>query len=170
MKNILTISVRLMAVCMVSSAGLAVVYRGTSERIKHNQEMDLHKKIVRVLPDAVRFETQGNKTIGYVGDMVIGTAVECSRQGYGGPVRILAGISPEGKILAIEILSHKETPGLGKKIETQTFKDQFIGKTSHELYIKKDSSEGIDAITAATISSRAVIDAVRKAMEQEHIP
>jgi len=104
-----------MTVCLVSSAGLAVVYKGTSERIKRNQEMDLQKKIARVLPGADRFETEGNTTVGYAGDMVIGTAVECSPQGYGGPVRILAGISPERKVLAIEIISHKETPGLGKR-------------------------------------------------------
>jgi electron transport complex protein RnfG len=59
----------------------------------------------------------------------------------------------------------KETPGLGIKVREDWFRDQFRGKKSEELLLKKDGGE-LDAVTAATISSRAVVNGVREGIER----
>ena len=77
----------------------------------------------------------------------------------------MVGIDKNNKITGIEVISQQETPGLGAKIKESSFLQQFIGKTLEELKIKKDGGK-IDAVTGATISSRAVTNGVRQAIEQ----
>lgn len=76
----------------------------------------------------------------------------------------MAGFKPDGTIINITVLEHKETPGLGTKMTEPSFKDQFVDKNpgNYELKVKKDGGP-VDAITAATISSRAYCDAVQRA-------
>jgi len=76
----------------------------------------------------------------------------------------MAGFMPDGTIAGISVLDHKETPGLGTKMTEPGFKGQFTGKNPGEfmLKVKKDGGQ-VDAITAATISSRAFCDAVQRA-------
>ncbi len=76
----------------------------------------------------------------------------------------MAGFKPDGTIINITVLEHKETPGLGTKMTEPSFKDQFMDKNpvEYELKVKKDGGP-VDAITAATISSRAYCDAVQRA-------
>ena len=82
-------------------------------------------------------------------------------KGYGGTVSVMVGIGTDGAITGLEILSHAETPGLGANAVKPDFKDRFIGK-SGELTVDKTSNEGqnVQAITAATITSKAVVSAV----------
>ncbi len=89
-----------------------------------------------------------------------------SENGYSGRVEIMVGIDPEGVIQNIEVLAHKETPGLGTKIADLKFKNQFVGKTlgSYDLRVTKDGGQ-VDAISGATISSRAFSEAVLEALE-----
>jgi Predicted NADH:ubiquinone oxidoreductase, subunit RnfG len=81
-------------------------------------------------------------------------------------VQLLVGFDAEGKIHNTAVLSIKETPGLGSNMTNPKFKDQVNGKNPAEfkLSVKKDGGD-VDAITAATISSRAFLDAVGKAVE-----
>lgn len=98
-------------------------------------------------------------------NMIVGYAVSTySRDGFSGNIRLMAGFEPDGKIFNITILEHKETPGLGTKMAEASFKDQFKQKNPSEfiLKVKKDGGP-VDAITAATISSRAFCDAVNRA-------
>jgi electron transport complex protein RnfG len=76
----------------------------------------------------------------------------------------MAGFNTDGSVYNITVLQHQETPGLGSKMDEPTFKDQFknINPTKIILKVKKDGGQ-IDAITAATISSRAFCDAVQRA-------
>jgi electron transport complex protein RnfG len=76
----------------------------------------------------------------------------------------MAGFRPDGTIINISVLEQKETPGLGTKMTEPGFKDQFNEKNPAEfqLKVKKDGGP-VDAITAATISSRAFCDAVQRA-------
>ncbi len=94
----------------------------------------------------------------------VGMAVQAtSSQGFSGDVILITGFTPEGKITKISVLSQKETPGLGTKMTLPEFMNQFEGKSVEKpLAVKKDGGE-IDAITAATISSRAAVDAVNRA-------
>lgn len=97
----------------------------------------------------------------------VGTAVKTfSKNGFSGLVWLMVGFEPDGTIHNIEVLEHQETPGLGTKMATPKFKDQFKGKNPKDfkLQVKKDGGD-VDAITAATISSRAFCDAVQRAYE-----
>ena len=98
---------------------------------------------------------------------LVGTAIRSyTRKGYGGLIWIMVGISPDGKIYETAVVEHKETPGLGTKMAEPKFKDQFrnIDPGQFNLQVKKDGGD-VDAITAATISSRAFCEAVQLAYE-----
>jgi len=87
-------------------------------------------------------------------------------KGFNGMMRLMVGFDKAGNILNISVLEQKETPGLGTKILDAEFKNQFNGKNPgrNNLNMKKDGGE-VDAITAATISSRAFSDAVERAYQ-----
>ncbi len=86
--------------------------------------------------------------------------------GYSGNITVMVGVTPEGTVAGIEILTHNETPGLGDKIELPAFKEIFAGKNleNADWRVKKDGGE-FDQITGATISPRAVVGAVRNGLE-----
>ncbi len=97
--------------------------------------------------------------------VLIGYAVNTyTLNGFSGRINLMAGFKPDGTIINITVLDHKETPGLGTKMTEAKFKDQFLEKNPSEyiLKVKKDGGP-VDAITAATISSRAFCDAVDRA-------
>jgi electron transport complex protein RnfG len=96
-----------------------------------------------------------------------GFAVETAVDGFGGQFRVMVGFDAEGNILGYEILEHQETPGLGSHM-THWFKNaekpgqNIIGRKGGKLTVSKDGGD-VDAITAATISSRAFLKAVNQA-------
>ena len=95
----------------------------------------------------------------------VGTAVRTfSPNGYGGEIRLMVGFTVEGVITGTSVLSHGETPGLGAKVTEESFQTQFHGidPARESLAVVKDGGT-IDAITAATISSRAFCDAIERA-------
>jgi electron transport complex protein RnfG len=89
-----------------------------------------------------------------------------SHKGYGGDLWIMVGFSPEGDIQNTVVLDMKETPGLGTKLTSEKFKSQFVGKNpaKFKLKVKKDGGD-VDALTGATISSRAFTGAVQLAYD-----
>ena len=96
---------------------------------------------------------------------IVGYAVRTySNKGFSGYIGLMAGFKPDGSIYNITVLEHKETPGLGTKMTEPLFREQFNGKnpSSFQLKVIKDGGP-VDAITAATISSRAFCDAVQRA-------
>ena len=88
-------------------------------------------------------------------------------KGFGGHVEIMAGFLPNGSIYNLTVLQHKETPGLGTKMTDPKFSKQFLGKNpaDFKLRVKKDGGQ-VDAITAATVSSRAYCDALQRAFDK----
>ncbi|MEM1134818.1 MAG: RnfABCDGE type electron transport complex subunit G [Bacteroidota bacterium] len=99
------------------------------------------------------------------GETKMGFAVKTfSKKGYSGLIELMVGIDTKGNVKQIAVLSHKETPGLGSKIKDDAFKIQFIGvQQGTALKVKKDGGN-IDAISGATISSRAVCEAIELAL------
>ncbi|MFH0764734.1 MAG: FMN-binding protein [Candidatus Omnitrophota bacterium] len=81
--------------------------------------------------------------------------IKACADGYRGPINMLITIDSEDKIAKIRILGHNETEGIGARVCEQDFLNQFEGKTADEVIARK----GVDAITGATISSGAVIEA-----------
>lgn len=161
----------LTVVCIIAAVSLAQVYRITKVKIDQNMAEMEKKKLTYVLPVAVAFEegqVDGRKVFTGKdgGGNIVGKAFNAAPQGYAGPINTLIGVDNEGKVTSISItkLDQKETPGLGTKICDARFRDQFRGKEGNALKLKKDGGS-IDAITAATISSRAVANGVKEGME-----
>jgi electron transport complex protein RnfG len=100
---------------------------------------------------------------------VVGYCIKATGEGYGGYIRMMIGINPDGVIKGVRILEHQETPGLGAKInevrpgeKDAWFLRQFVGKSARTVEVRKN----IDSITGATISSRGVTDAVNKTVTE----
>jgi electron transport complex protein RnfG len=100
--------------------------------------------------------------------------LELEGSGYGGEMRILARYDGEGAIRAVKLMDNTETPGLGKKAETPTYMDKFIGTGAPEepVPVRKDmlASSEADAVTGATITflgiSQALAEGAQYAAEQ----
>jgi len=104
-------------------------------------------------------------------EKVAGWVIKAAGQGYAGRIELLIGLDPEGeRINGLFVLEQKETPGLGNKIISPTWRQQFVGqKTDHPLVVVKGdhSAPGaIDAITGATISSRSVATIINRAIDE----
>ncbi len=159
----------------IAALCLGSVYSITKEPIAQAKKAKQEAAIKAVLPDFDNLETEAQSVDGgeiilnkaYKNEELVGTAVETfTNKGFGGQIKLMVGLLPDGTINDISVLSHAETPGLGDKmdIKKSNFSVQFKGKnpTTTKLAVKKDGGE-IDAITAATISSRAYCDAVNRA-------
>jgi electron transport complex protein RnfG len=97
--------------------------------------------------------------------VLVGYAINTyTKNGFSGNISLMAGFKPDGTIVNITVLEQKETPGLGTKMTEPKFKEQFNEKNpaQYMMKVKKDGGQ-VDAITAATISSRAFCDAVQRA-------
>lgn len=93
----------------------------------------------------------------------IGWLVAARMRGYGGYVPIMAALEPGGTLRGLRVLANEETPGLGKKIEEPVFLNQFNGKSAQVIFTTKldePGRESIDSVSGATISSRAVAEAL----------
>ena len=168
----------LFVITAVSGGLLGLVYGFTKDKIA---EVDLKKNqaaIQAVLPlegkitykaDTLSLTENGVTTtfpcnLAYDADGNFrGAAIKTSEGGFGGKIDMMVGFLADGTIKGTSVLSHSETPGLGANM-TGKFKDQFVDKNpaSFKLTVTKDGGD-VDAITAATITSRAFSKAVDKA-------
>ena len=168
--------ISLVVISFVASLALGGIYNLTKEPIELAVKAKQVNAIKEVLPafDSLysykTFPESGKDSIsvhvGYKGDTLIGTAVSTySDIGYS-PTRIqlMVGFLPDTTIKNVSVVQQNETPGLGTKMKDAKFKDQFNMKNPAEfkMKVKKDGGQ-VDAITAATISSRAFCDAVDRA-------
>jgi len=96
---------------------------------------------------------------------LVGVAIETfTKKGFSGEFKLMIGFKPNGDIINLIVLEHNETPGLGTEMKKPKFKEQFIGINPGTFDLKVDKDGGdINAITAATISSRAFSNAVQRA-------
>jgi electron transport complex protein RnfG len=94
------------------------------------------------------------------------TAEGRSGEGYGGDIVLMVGFKKDKKtVISYKVLQASETPGLGMKLKTPEFSGQFSGKDGSALKVKKDGGD-IEAITSATITSRAVCKAIADAQSK----
>ena len=170
-KAILIPTVSLFLICLVVTAVLALTNNVTADQIAENEAQSKQESMFSVLPEADHFE----QVFEGVDDMYIGLdqdgnevgyAISTATQGYGGQVKVMTGIK-DGVIIGVDVFyNDDETPGLGKNTSNESFRDQYKGLTTDSaISVSKDSSEGqtVDAVTSATISSRAVTKAVNAA-------
>lgn len=178
MKETFKLALTLTLFCLIGGGLLASVDALTRDRIAQVNIARRQTALNAVLPahdnapdaDAVTVSYNGRDWTFYVArnqGVFAGAAVETSSpDGYGGGIQLMFGIGANGKSVGIAILEQKETPGLGANIETPAFRSRLSGLdiVSTNWRVKKDGGD-IDHITAATISSRAVVGAVRVALE-----
>ena len=162
----------LVIIAMVAAGALAGVYILTEKNIALQEAQKQQAAILAVLPEGCTIaepEQLEEVTIykAFIDDQWIATAVETSEVGFDGPQVIMVGLDAEGKVLDYVVLKQTETPGLGAHID-HWFKhadkpaQNIIGRQAGALAVSKDGGE-VDAITAATISSRAFLKAINKA-------
>ena len=175
--TLLNMFVALFLICIVAGGILGIVYNATKDPIAAAENAKRTAAIKNVLPDFKTLKTVNVKSamedaeipfhLAYDADNnFIGAAVETfTNKGFSGNISLMVGILADGTIKNISVLQHAETPGLGSKMEEETFKGQFNDKNpaSFNFSVKKDGGD-VDAITAATISSRAFCDAVNRAL------
>lgn len=172
MKSLVWMALSLFLVCLITAGLLSRVYTLTKSQIESQTRKNILMRLSQVLPDAVNFQEVIKDTV-WIGwdknNQQVGIVFRIGPQGYGGPIPILVGLGVDQTIKRIYIGSAaeglKETAGLGAQIQTSQFIDQFAHKTPQELKLIRDGGE-IQAITGATISSRAVVDGTRQGIEQ----
>jgi len=178
-ENIIQIS-KLLLVCVISAAVLAFVYGVTKEPIERAKQSETVTALKSVVPvdsdketiieqDTIQDES-GDKypvyRIIYSDSTVAGMAVKTfSNNGYGGKIVIMLGLNKDFSITGLYPLEFSETPGLGTKMTKDEFKGQFDGKNTDNFVFKVQKDGGdVVAITSATITSRAVTEAVEKGL------
>lgn len=176
--SFLNMTLTLFLVTFISSAALGYVYELTKGP-KAFAELSKKKNAIKeVVPEFTNNPVEEQYELGMGEDIftcypakkdaeLVGTAIEAgTSKGFGGAIRLIVGLLPDGSIYDTAVIEHKETPGLGNKIEKSRsdFSLQFKGKdpSRFRLSVKQDGGD-VDGITAATISSRAFCDAVQKA-------
>ena len=160
--------------CLLCSAVLGGAYALTKAPIDAAAVAKTNKAVGAVLPafdetSRESVEVDG-KTYNYYkavkGGEAVGYAVESTVVGFGGPLSLMVGVTPDGVVYNTSVLSHAETPGLGAKCNTDAkFMAQWAGfdPSAKILSVKKDGGD-VDAITASTITSRAYTEAVKNAV------
>ncbi|MDD5923170.1 MAG: RnfABCDGE type electron transport complex subunit G [Clostridia bacterium] len=171
-KNVLFPVLSLVVICCVVSALLAVTNAVTKSRIEQNEAENSNAMRYEIFAEAKSFESQDSYYVALndSGD-IIGYVFETVAKGYGGDVSVMTGIAPDGQIKGIRILSHSETPGLGANCTNEEFihrYEQKIPENGELSVVKGAPSENgnIDAITGATITSKAVTSAVNIAISE----
>jgi len=147
----------------VSVVLLIAVNSLTSSVVESRRVEEITGILEEIFPEMSQYELEGEVYIIYQDEAKAGYAFKASGSGYGGDIDIVVGLDNNFGIIGISILSQTETPGVGTKITESSFTDQFKGLSVSDIALKSEGGK-IDAITGATISSRAVVDAVKEKM------
>ena len=171
-KDIFKVALNLVIVYLIGGFILAFAYAKASPLIYKNNEEAEKKALKLLIPEADDIKKAGDWTIhdkhakyfiAKKDGKVIGYVVQSFGKGYSSYIDTLIAVNKDFVVQKISILHHGETPGLGDEIEADWFQNQFKGKSlEHLKVIKGETKEDIQAISGATISSRALTeDAVK---------
>lgn len=165
--------ISLTSITIVAAAALGAVYMLTKDTITTQQTAKQIAAISAVLPEHERIadpETVNGLTVykAYTGDQFVGAAVETQADGFGGVIRLMVGFDADNHIVNYEVLEQQETPGLGTHIvewfkNVDKPKQNILGREANGAFTVSKDGGDVDAITAATISSRAFLKAVNAA-------
>ena len=182
MKNIVTITIKLLVITIIAGLILGVVNSMTEEPIAVQAAKEADEARAAAFPEAASFEAMDititdekyeiinsvYKALDKDGNM-IGITAAITTKGFNAGLNLTVGIGADGTIKGVIVGDNDETPGLGAKATEDWFQDQYIGKTydSPLVVVKTSPSESneIEAITSATITSTGVTDAVNVATE-----
>lgn len=158
---------------------LSFTYELTREQRNYQEEAAANANRLALYPDAVAFspvepdsadswpdDIQEVNRAQDAGGGLMGYLIVSSKRGYGGSVPVMVAIDPSGIIVGVRVLANDETPGLGKNVEKASFLGQFIDHPADTPFsLDGDSASTIDAVSGATISSRAVTEAINEATD-----
>lgn len=170
----------LMLVCVAGGVLLAITNRLTEGPIAEQRRQEMVRSLNAVLPPHTNAADQDTKQVvtddgtpvtlymAYQRDYWAGTALMVTApDGYSGNIDVMVGVDRQGTITGVFILSHAETPGLGDRMITDPdWLPALRGRslTNTRWAVKKDGGD-IDQFTGATITPRAVVGAIRRALE-----
>lgn len=161
-KNIIKPVIVLTCICLVVSVLLAYVNSVTAPIIAEAEQKTAQEAMAEVLSGADSFEPINIDGLPERVDEVYraengsGYVFMLTTKGYGGDMKLICGINADGMIEACKTLSHSETSGLGSKTAEDPYRNQYCGKST-------DTLSEVDAISGATISSTAYMNAVQDA-------
>ena len=179
--NLMTPVIILSLICLITTGLLSLTFSVTLEAREMQAELAANANRQQLFPEAASFEADPGLvaaaadfpglseayTAKDASGTVAGFLFVSSYQGYSSAVPVMLAISPDGMIAGIKILANDETPGLGKKVEQASFYRQFLNMDTSKNFSVKATDSGskiIDAVAGATISSRAVTEAVNVAV------
>ncbi len=172
-----TLRSALILLLITALAGLLVglAHQLTSEPIRLAREREKTEALRRALPAADTFRPFETGTPlpgvlsveeGVADERTVGLCVLLDSSGYAGPIRLLVGIDTDGAITGLEILSLSETPGLGSNAAEESFRERFKGASAPLAVTRNTPGAGeIEALSGATITTKAVVDGVNLALE-----
>lgn len=179
--NLISPIIILSLICLITTGLLSLTYSITKEPRRIQADLTANANRQQLFPQGRTFAADTRLaaaaaeypglaeayTVRNTADQTIGYLLVSSYQGYGGAVPVMLAVNTGGSISGLKILTNDETPGLGKKVEQESFYKQFQNQSiSRDFSVKaKDSGRTvIDAVSGATISSRAVTEAVNIAV------
>ena len=166
--SIFEIASNLALACLFAGIIIALVYFVTAPIAAEKRILLNNQAMKALVKDADTFEKVEGKDNWYKakkGNELVAFVVPGESKGYGGKIKMLVAITPKGEVIDYTIMAHNETPGLGDNAGKDFFRAQFFGKSEEKLVVVKDptNKENIQALTGATITSRAVTKAVKDA-------
>ncbi len=167
MREAIRLGGRLFIIALLAGLALGATYFFTKEPIARQRAIasqGARSLVIEglALPDEGAVLT-GNVTGAYVTDQG-GRVIEVTATGYGGQFLVTVGVAADGRITGVSVGENQETVGLGKNAEKKEFTGQFVGKDSAIEVVKHGAAGNqIDALTGATVTSRAVTNAVNEA-------
>lgn len=184
MREIIKLGVILLVITAVAATLLAVANNATVDLIAAAQEKSNNEALKEVLSQAESFTPLDREKLDeilvenknvidiYIGkngaEEVVGYAIKTISSGYGGDIEVMTGISVDGEITGMKVVSHSETPGLGENAAKPQFQNQFLGKSAtSKITVAKSAPKDneIQAIAGATITSNSVSNAVNDAID-----
>jgi Na+-translocating ferredoxin:NAD+ oxidoreductase subunit G len=177
MKTIIQMLLTLSILGVIAGGGLALINGWSAPLIAANQKAETERGIFLVQPEGKTYETVDGTGLELYkvfleDNNLAGYSLVYSGNGFQGKIKLIAGITPGlNKITSIEILDQVETPGLGTKITEAPFLDQFrkLDTAPQVNWVKGSPASApneIQAITGATISSKAVVEIINGGMDR----
>lgn len=154
-RRIISRWVALISLILIAVAWFIGYRRGTS---------NVSSLVKSVLPGTNVVESQGDLFVGRqaVGGPITGYAAVGVASGYGGPIDVLVGVSPEGEVLGLRVVQQHDTPGFFRLLQNQGFYNQYVGQSIDQpLYL----GQKIHAVSGASFSSQGVADGVIRAIQ-----
>lgn len=151
--------------CLLAAAMLASAYVATKDKIEEQAKLAIDERLKEIFPDASNFAEKESYYIAQQNGKTIGYLAMSEAVGYSSVIKVIVGMYANKSVAGVRILEQAETPGLGSETSKPDFYNRFQGLDSSSVSLKKNNGK-VDGITGATISSRAVSEAVKITLQQ----